>query len=254
MKLQHLQLTEIGDKYPTLPRAVMHLYTLSDFIDERIRALRANTAWSSRVRDALTYLHSGLRSIIAALPPEAYLASLLDPRYFDTFIPIERREHWWNQLEQLVNIQPVVMEEVLREDAEVVAPSQPQVRSTRSSARPAPDPVHPDDLLQARFAARGATQATMKPYRDLVLIKGDPADWWRQHESIYPAYAKLAKKYLAIPASSAPCERLFSVAGNVLTKRRASLSPDSTRSIVFVHEHIDLLDLIDLEVVHFDIA
>lgn len=232
----------------------MHLYTLSDFVDERVRALRAISAWSSRVRDALAYLQSGLRSIIAALPSEAYLASLLDPRYFDTFIPLERREYWWNQLEQLVNIQPVVVEDIPQEDGGDGF-LQLQVRSTRSSARPAPDPVRSyDDILQARFNARGAAQASMKPYRELSVIKGDPGDWWRGNENVYPAYAKLAKKYLAIPASSAPCERLFSVAGSVLTKRRAALSPASTRSIVFVHEHINILDHIDLEIVHFDIT
>ena len=44
----------------------------------------------------------------------------------------------------------------------------------------------------------------------------DPMDWWRKHESYFPQVAKLARKYLAIPASTAPSERVFSTAKNIL--------------------------------------
>ncbi|CAG7667366.1 unnamed protein product, partial [Allacma fusca] len=38
----------------------------------------------------------------------------------------------------------------------------------------------------------------------------DPLDFWRTHQKQFPNLARLAKLYLAIPATSASVERLFS--------------------------------------------
>ena len=38
----------------------------------------------------------------------------------------------------------------------------------------------------------------------------DPLAWWKMYDGQFPPIAKLARKYLAIPASSAPSERVFS--------------------------------------------
>ena len=47
----------------------------------------------------------------------------------------------------------------------------------------------------------------------------DPLSYWKRHSRTYPALARIAPTYLAIPASSAPVERLFSVAGRCLDPR-----------------------------------
>jgi hypothetical protein len=62
-------------------------------------------------------------------------------------------------------------------------------------------------------------------------------DWWKENEVNFPHVAQLARKYLAIPASSCPCERLFSDAGQVVTKRRNRLAPETVEKIVFLHEN-----------------
>ena len=51
----------------------------------------------------------------------------------------------------------------------------------------------------------------------------DPLKYWRTHEQKWPNLAILASRYLAITASSAPVERLFSIADKVLRPERASL-------------------------------
>ncbi|MBN3301994.1 ZBED1 protein, partial [Amia calva] len=48
----------------------------------------------------------------------------------------------------------------------------------------------------------------------------DPLDWWREHQRLYPRLSKLAKKYLCIPATSSPSERVFSTGGNIATCHR----------------------------------
>ena len=45
--------------------------------------------------------------------------------------------------------------------------------------------------------------------------------------------ARLARKYLAIPATSVASERMFSYSGGVVTDRRNRLSDDAVSDIVF---------------------
>lgn len=100
--------------------------------------------------------------------------------------------------------------------------------------------------MKKKLAAKGAAQATEKQYHDLLPVdsKINPLKWWKANELIYPAEVRHACRYLAITASSAPCERLFSTVGRVLEKRRASMKPETARSIVFLHENRHLLPAI----------
>jgi len=53
-----------------------------------------------------------------------------------------------------------------------------------------------------------------------------------------PTVSRLARRYLAMPATSASVERLFSVAGQVVTAKRARLDPTTVTLLVFLHEAI----------------
>ncbi len=44
--------------------------------------------------------------------------------------------------------------------------------------------------------------------------------------------------YLAIPASSAPSERVFSGAGYIFSKRRQAMAPETLSSLVFCRENM----------------
>lgn len=56
----------------------------------------------------------------------------------------------------------------------------------------------------------------------------NPLQWWKENETKFPALAVVAKSYLAAPATSTPSERLFSAAGSIVNKKRASLTTKST--------------------------
>ena len=64
---------------------------------------------------------------------------------------------------------------------------------------------------------------SLKPSASLST---DPILWWQAHESEFPTIARLARRILCIPASSAPSERAFSVIGAVNTKVRTNLHVD----------------------------
>ncbi|KAJ8266447.1 hypothetical protein GJAV_G00130530 [Gymnothorax javanicus] len=66
----------------------------------------------------------------------------------------------------------------------------------------------------------------------------DPLIWWQQHQSQYPRLSVLGKKYLCIPATSSPSERLFSTGGNIVTCHRTSLKPEHVDRLVFLARNL----------------
>ena len=62
----------------------------------------------------------------------------------------------------------------------------------------------------------------------------NPLQWWAEHESKYPILSSLARNVLCIPATSAPTERLFSIAGLTIADNRASLLPDNAEEIIYL--------------------
>jgi len=58
-------------------------------------------------------------------------------------------------------------------------------------------------------------------------VHADPLSWWRERASRFPTIAKPAQDLLAIPATSVPCEQTFSLSGQLVSTRRASLLDDT---------------------------
>ena len=52
----------------------------------------------------------------------------------------------------------------------------------------------------------------------------DAMQWWSEHEAHFPHIALMALKYLAIPASSAPSERVFSQLRKFIIDRKRWLA------------------------------
>ena len=72
--------------------------------------------------------------------------------------------------------------------------------------------------------------------------EGDPLGWWRLNHKQYPILWRLAEMYLAIPASSAPSERAFSMAGNIITVKRCRMATDTLEDVLFLQSNIGSLD------------
>lgn len=66
----------------------------------------------------------------------------------------------------------------------------------------------------------------------------DPKEWWKTRFSKCPVIGDLAKKYLTIPATSVSSERCFSTAGNIVTRKRASLSPENVNLVFYTRINI----------------
>ena len=67
-----------------------------------------------------------------------------------------------------------------------------------------------------------------------VSMKINPSNFRRENERKWPFLAKLAKEVLAVPSSSSPVERLFSIAGKVFRPERCKLSDSRFQILMFI--------------------
>ncbi|XP_056314617.1 uncharacterized protein si:dkeyp-117b8.4 isoform X2 [Danio aesculapii] len=69
-----------------------------------------------------------------------------------------------------------------------------------------------------------------------------PLQWWRNKEHRFPAVARLARKYLSIPATAVSANRVFASRESPVTQRRATLGSKHLNHILFLHQNTDYLD------------
>nr|XP_047141291.1 uncharacterized protein LOC124816231 [Hydra vulgaris] len=68
-----------------------------------------------------------------------------------------------------------------------------------------------------------------------ISTEACPLQWWSKHAGSHNRLASIAQKYLATPATSVPCEKLFSLAGHNVQKKRVSLSSENVN---YLHDYI----------------
>ena len=119
------------------------------------------------------------------------------------------------------------------------------MRQSLSVSRPQP-PVVPEQHLEMSPISRYTgvalhevglfrKETPLPMYEDEEQkIPTNPLLWWKIHAVEFPQLAKLARRVLCIPATSAPSERIFSVAGLTATKKRNRLAPESVTLLVYL--------------------
>ena len=61
--------------------------------------------------------------------------------------------------------------------------------------------------------------------------------WWKDNQNRYKNLYRLVSRYLCIPATSCPSERIFSKAGEVISADRSRLSPQHANELIFCSEN-----------------
>ena len=67
-----------------------------------------------------------------------------------------------------------------------------------------------------------------------LLQEEDPLVLWKVIQTKFPPLVKMAHRFLCIPASSAPIERLFSIAGKVFYPDRCRLIDKQFEELMFI--------------------
>ena len=69
----------------------------------------------------------------------------------------------------------------------------------------------------------------------------DQLQWWRQHQEQFPLLSHLVRVVFAVPAASSKNERVFSVAGLVVSALRNRLDPRKVENIIAIKSNLRLL-------------
>lgn len=67
-----------------------------------------------------------------------------------------------------------------------------------------------------------------------ISIDDDVLVWWKDHEISFPFLSKMARKYLAVLATSTPSERVFSTGGRVISDQRICLTGEHADQLIFL--------------------
>ena len=101
---------------------------------------------------------------------------------------------------------------------------------------------------QARSIRNATADATVEVQRYLtdppLPWTADPLAYWTDHKNVYPNLYVLAIKFLCMPATSVPSERVFSKCGEIVCKKRNRLKPSTVEKIVFLNKNIWLVQAI----------
>ena len=68
----------------------------------------------------------------------------------------------------------------------------------------------------------------------------DPLQFWNTYDS--EPVRKLAHKFLSVPPTSVPSERIFSKTGSIISERRTRLKPEIVHKLTFIQQNKWLLD------------
>ena len=105
-----------------------------------------------------------------------------------------------------------------------------------------------DEIVKEHNSDGPASTPTVEAVVDAYLHepvcsrKSSPLDYWKQKQSLWPLLATMARKYLSIPPSSVPSERLFSTAGEVMSDRRNRLAPEKVEMLLFLNKNLKIFD------------
>jgi hypothetical protein len=69
-----------------------------------------------------------------------------------------------------------------------------------------------------------------------VLQDTDILQYWASKEYKFPIIARIARDHLAMPATSALSECVFSIGGDIITKKRNRLGTGNTRRLLCLQD------------------
>lgn len=167
---------------------------------------------------------------------ELLLSVLLDPRAKDFYFITEPHKRT-RKLDRAKKIARKLLKTIEDVDLLKFEATQPQVSSDESMISFLEDLIGPSSVVTTTPKAIQELENYMLLPRISLTSKIDPCnplDWWRLNETTYPNMANLAKKYLVMMTSNASVERVFSQAGWIVDKRRASLTDASVETRLLI--------------------
>ncbi|XP_066533969.1 E3 SUMO-protein ligase ZBED1 [Hoplias malabaricus] len=165
------------------------------------------------------------------------VASFLDPRFKTSYISQENipaiKARMKTEMEEEARKVDRWRRDRVTEPQSSVASSEKPKRSLGSYFKGTA--TSPDLSVQL-----DAMETEMNSYLMTPTIDGeeDPLAWWKLNQVNFPRLSRLVRKYLCVPATSSPSERLFSTGGNIVNCQRSCLKPHKVDMLVFLARNL----------------
>ena len=219
----------------TIPTITSLLHTLNP----------SNLDSDAGVRDLKKRLKTNLESRVENYEDrDIYaLSTLLDPKFKEHFFRSD--ESRTRAKEKLISLlEAEVYIETLNDDHEDVE-FIPEANNNLSGLAAAFQALKKKALINDNSVQKKETaKDVVENYMSASLEENRTLSWWAKYEEsskdnrLRLALCKIARKYLTPSPTSTNCERLFSVAGQIMDEKRTNLLPENLEKILFLRENI----------------
>jgi len=215
------EVTELcsGSKYPSLSLVL----PLSIIVVKKAAEGTLRNDLDPDVKTFVQKLHLKLkeRLLKSDIDRVAAVATMLNPKFKDRM--------WMRSTDALYDkLSKIFKEEYDTFLLKVPPANEPDILNQPAKKIKMMDSLFPKNNQDDEFSRYLNTSASA----DLKNL--DALEWWKLSEGVYPNLAKMARIYLAIMATSVPCERLFSKGSNIVTKQRQNLKPKNVEMLMFL--------------------
>jgi hypothetical protein len=169
------------------------------------------------------------------------VAEFLDPRYIQKALTREFTDIDWHtsgDVQAQIVTMAVEVDDSLKGSGHKTDSKQEQVQLVKKSFSLASLLASSTDQASVSLQPATATERAKKElgfYCQLSASEDtDILRWWKLHQSELPLLANLARKIFTVNASSVASERLFSLAGSIVTKKRNNLKPRMVDMLAFI--------------------
>jgi hAT family C-terminal dimerisation region len=222
-----------GSKYPTISLVLLFRAEIVAAIADLASDCEMVRSMKQRMRQALNH-----RLPITELN---LIAAMLDPS-----------QRHLNSVQEFLTAQKITAAELLSHAFDKYVGTETELglhqagQHMASVENPGPSTPVPwkkakQDLLSKHVNATSNPDREIQQYRCLSIAPDDVLAWRCTQQETYPRLSMLARVILALPATSASSERIFSTAGLMVNAKRSSLAPSAVDKIVFVHENSHLI-------------
>ncbi len=209
-----------SEKYTSISKVIPIVKILTKFLDTKASPL------GSKLKKQIQLYFSDVESEKFSL-----FSTFLDPRFKGVLLSDAAKESVIKEvgdfLEKMAS--PIIIQTEEKKKPEKKKSEEPNFWDDFDEER---------EQEKTDHSGKSAIDIEISRYLECSLCprQNDPFAWWRENEVNYPNIAKVAKTYLAIPATSVPSERIFSKAGEIVSARRASIKSKNVDMILFLNK------------------
>ena len=244
LKIFYEVTTEVcGEKYVTLSKVPLYYRIMMDHINkQQLNLLEMTANIPIEIIQLIENLTEGLNGRFKGLETDIAIseATVLDPRLKKKGFKFPHNDD--RAVDRLKEkLTALIRRETQNNSVATERPFGPSV-STSIQQR-APSIWDDFDMEIANLVPENPTAAGIRELEkylqeDYLHRSKDPLEWWEQRKLMYPHIYYFMKKRSCVAATSVPCERIFSKAGQIICEKRSRITSSKVRKLLFLNHNM----------------